>query len=129
MGIKVDISGLVELRRQLVGMEAQYDEFCRKFLLQMGLRCLAIAKKQTPVDTGLLRGSWKIGQVRKVSGGLEIDIINPAEYASYLEHGHMTASRNTWVPGRFMLKLSLDQIEREMPARFHSAFEAWLKTI
>jgi len=153
MGIAVDTGGLEELRQQLVGMDAEFDTFCRKFLLQMGLRCLAAVKKRTPVDTGMLRNSWKIGEVRRGLGGYEIDIINPIEYASYLEYGHWQRRRwvpGVWVGGKFvydpdaktgmlltdkyvkgfyMLRLSMEQIEREMPTRLRTAFDAWVKSI
>ncbi len=169
MGIKVDMSGLLELRRQLVTMDKELDDFCRKFLLQMGLRVLALVKKGTPVDSGYLRLNWQIGDgqtviasrqvniapkgqrkrykvkfynktsafnqkatinsIRREGNNLAIDIYNGADYASYVESGHVTVGRNSWVPGRFMLRLSMEQIEREMPARFQAAFKAWVAGI
>lgn len=43
-----------------------FEQFARKFLLEMGLRALAKTKRRTPVRTGLLRNSWQLGN-QKIS--------------------------------------------------------------
>lgn len=44
-----------------------------------------------------------------------IEITNPVEYASYVEYGHRTASHKGWVPGRFMLEMSVQEIRQSSP--------------
>lgn len=44
-----------------------------------------------------------------------IEIINPVEYASYVEFGHRTRNHKGWVEGRFMLTLSSQEIQQEAP--------------
>lgn len=46
---------------------------------------------------------------------LVIDIINPVEYASYVEYGHRTANRKGWVQGQFMLTISVQQLQSMAP--------------
>jgi hypothetical protein len=37
-------------------------------------------------------------------------------YASYVEYGHRTADHKGWVEGRFMLTISVQELERMAPA-------------
>ena len=39
-----------------------------------------------------------------------IDIVNPVEYASYVEYGHRTPNHKGWVPGHFMMTISEQEI-------------------
>ncbi len=41
-----------------------------------------------------------------------IEIVNPVEYASYVEYGHRTRNHKGWVRGRFMLTLAEDHIQQ-----------------
>lgn len=61
------------------------------------------------------------------SGNLfRIVIVNPVEYASYVEYGHRQTPgryvpalgkklKEGWVPGRFMLTISAEEIQRKSP--------------
>lgn len=53
--------------------------------------------------------------VRKVGDYYKIQIINPVEYASYVEFGHRTKSGG-WVEGRYMLTISEEQLKQISPA-------------
>ena len=44
-----------------------------------------------------------------------IEIVNPVEYASYVEFGHRTRNHKGWVEGHFMLTISEQEIERDAP--------------
>ena len=52
--------------------------------------------------------------VRKVGDYYKIQIINPVEYASYVEFGHRTKSGG-WVEGRYMLTISEEQLKQISP--------------
>ena len=45
----------------------------------------------------------------------QIEIINPVEYAAYVEFGHRTANHKGWVPGKFMLTISEQELESQAP--------------
>lgn len=45
----------------------------------------------------------------------QIEIINPVEYAHYVEFGHRTRNHQGWVPGRFMLTISEKELESQAP--------------
>ena len=46
---------------------------------------------------------------------LVIHIVNPVEYASYVEYGHRTSNGKGWVQGRFMLTISEQEIQNIAP--------------
>lgn len=45
----------------------------------------------------------------------QIEIINPVHYASYVEYGHRTRDHKGWVPGRFMLTISENELKTQAP--------------
>ena len=75
---------------------------------------------------GDLRRGWTIGSVTKTGTGYQIEVINPTEYASYVELGHRQEPgrfvpmigkqlKKGWVPGKFMLTISEKELERDAP--------------
>lgn len=61
-----DYSEFKKLRDSLVRMDKEFDEFLMNFLLQEGIRALTLTKENTPVDTGLLRNMWQLGDSKNV---------------------------------------------------------------
>lgn len=53
--------------------------------------------------------------ITKTGNTYQIEIINPVEYASYVEYGHRTANHKGWVEGRFMLTISEKEIDAKAP--------------
>ena len=75
---------------------------------------------------GRLRRGWTVGGVIKNGSTYEVEIINPVEYASYVEYGHRQRPgryvpqigktlKRAWVPGRFMLTISERELEVDGP--------------
>ena len=76
---------------------------------------------------GTLRRGWTGGKsqsgaayaqslkVQHLGDVYVIEIINPVEYASYVEFGHRTRNHEGWVEGHFMLTISEQEIERDAP--------------
>ncbi|OQB15715.1 MAG: hypothetical protein BWY15_00428 [Firmicutes bacterium ADurb.Bin193] len=119
---------LVKLRDNMIALEKRSDDFLRGFLLEMALRALAKTKQRTPVDTGTLRNNWFVGQVRRKGDMLEVDIYNNIEYASHVEYGHKTRSGG-FKEGVFMCRLSIDEIQKELPKRWERAFKSFISTL
>ncbi len=122
----LEFSGTLKLQQQMRRMESDFNQFLRQFLLKQALDALAKTKDNTPVDTGLLRASWIVGEIRRMDGDLLVDIINPTEYASFVEYGHMTRDRVNWVEGKFMCTLAIDEVAKLIPQRFQAEFAAWV---
>jgi len=96
--------------------EKVVDRFIQDFLLEMAYRAERKIKKRTLVDTGDLRRNWKVGKVERHGTGYVVEIFNNTEYASFVEYGHRTGADLTkWVEGRFMMTISMNEIERELP--------------
>ena len=57
---------------------------------------------------------------------LVIEIVNPVEYASYVEYGHRTANHKGWVQGRFMLTISEQEIQKIAPKVLESKIKKFL---
>lgn len=96
--------------------ERVIDRWIREFLLEMAYRADRKIKKRTPVDKGELRRNWQVGKVEKNGGAYVVEIYNNTEHASYVEHGHRTGKDLTcWVEGRFMMTISMQEMERELP--------------
>lgn len=138
-------SDLKKLQKQLnkiqQGNVEAFIEACAKELVA---RLLAKVIKRTPVGKYPRRSGKKGGTLRRgwtsrtreeaASGGkpnakayadsltinhygntLVIEIVNPVEYASYVEYGHRTSNHQGWIQGRFMLTISEQEIQNIAP--------------
>lgn len=54
--------------------------------------------------------------VKRVGTTYTIEVINPVEYASYVEFGHRTRGGNGWVEGQYFLTNSENEIRKHAPA-------------
>ena len=64
---------------------------------------------------GTLRRGWDVGTITKQGTMYMVDVINPVEYASYVEFGHRTRNHTGWVKGHFMLTISEEELKRDAP--------------
>lgn len=76
---------------------------------------------------GTLRRGWTAGKTSSASayvdslrvnhfgGTYVIEIVNPVEYASYVEFGHRSRNHKGWVKGTFMLTISEQELEVSAP--------------
>ena len=110
-----------------------FIESCAK---ELAARLLAKVIKRTPTGQypkssgkkgGTLKRGWTNGQRQAASAyanslkvnhfgdAYVIEIINPVEYASYVEFGHRTRGGKGWVEGKFMLTISEQEIQADAP--------------
>lgn len=137
----LDLRELRKLQERLNRISEQeihaFLEACAK---ELAARLLAKVIKRTPVGQypassgktgGTLRRGWTSTQsgtgnsnakqyaesltVHQYGGYLVIEIMNPVEYASYVEFGHRTADHIGWVPGKFMMTISEQEIQNIAP--------------
>ena len=130
-----NISGLEKFRDELNKLQDP-DEFVESCAKELAARLLRIVVKRTPVGEypkstgkkgGTLRRGWT-GQKRSSAKGYAdsltvhhfgdtyvIEIVNPVEYASYVEYGHRTANHKGWVKGKFMMTISEQELEKIAP--------------
>ena len=55
-----------------------------------------------------------------------IEIMNTIEYASYVEYGHRTRGHKGWVPGRFMLTVSEQEVQTIAPKVLEQKIKKYL---
>lgn len=151
MGKTLDYKEFEKLIKQYEKVRDDFDTFLREFLLEMAMITLARTKQLTPVDTGNLRERWEISDVYLDGNDLCVAIINPVEYASFVEDGHRQHKRflpGEWVgdkfnyipnsdsgimlqekfiPGFHMARISINKIQNEIPKRFYKKFKVYLQ--
>lgn len=111
-----DFSEFEKFRDNLKAMEKAWPKFLKECLIELANRLLAEVVPRTPVQEGELRRSWTIGQVTMTAdGGAEIEVFNPVYYSPYIEYGHRTPNHKGWVEGKFMMTLSAQKLEKEVP--------------
>lgn len=102
------------------------EQFIRDFLIEMAERANRKIKMRTPVVNGDLRRNWMVSDILKEGNIYKIEIFNNTEYAIYVEYGHRQEVGRyvpaigkklvkPWVEGRFMMTISMKEIERELP--------------
>lgn len=145
-GGKVDFNDLKIFRDKLKKHfdQTSVDEFIDSCAKELAARLLAKVVKRTPTGQypkgsgkvgGTLKRGWTAGKsqgaaayanelkVHHFGDAYVIEIVNPVEYAPYVEYGHRTRSGDGWVEGKFMLTIS----EREVQANSTAIIEKKLR--
>jgi len=125
MKAKINIKGLKEFQQKLEKLnEAERRKWNETAVKELAARLLAKTIKRTPVGKypkssgktgGTLRRNWTVGNVVKNGNEYTVEIINPIEYAPYVEFGHRTADHQGWVNGHFMLTISETELQKDAP--------------
>ena len=149
-----DYKQLQRLRDSLATLQSMdMDRFCTEVSKELAARLLALVIPRTPVGQypkssgkkgGTLRRGWtsktqggsndakayaEALPVRKSGNAYTIEVINPVEYASYVEFGHRTRGGDGWVPGQYFLTLSEQDLERLAPGVIERKLEALLREV
>ena len=123
------------------------QNWLRGFLLEQAQIAVKNTKERTPADTGYLKNSWAIGSqkivqkedystgksvidtsksdiasIEVIGDYLQVEISTDAEYASYVEYGHHSYK------GRYMLTISIDEVQRQLPARLNKEWLIYLRS-
>lgn len=102
-----------------------------------------ITKKGGKVG-GTLRHNWTVLfnkiKVQKRGNNYVVELINPTEYASYVEYGHRQEPgryvptigkrlKKGWVEGQFMLTISENEIREQAPGILEKKLNKWLTEV
>lgn len=134
---KCDFRQLVDFEKNIKKLtDSQVDDFMKSCAKELAARLLAKVIKRTPVGIypassgkkgGTLRRGWTAGQnqnvvayaqsltINQYGGTYVIEIVNPVDYASYVEFGHRTRDHKGWIEGRFMMTISEQEIDSTAP--------------
>lgn len=151
---KVDFS---ELQKFVDKVETVLDEdqvqlFMEACAKELAARLLTKVIKRTPVGEypdrvgGTLRRGWTAEKQQSVTSyvndlkvtqngeNFTIEIVNPVEYASYVEFGHRQEPgrfvpaigkrlKKSWVEGKFMLTISSQEVQEAAPGVLEKKLE------
>ncbi len=147
-----ECKGLKDFQKQLEKLQPP-DEFVEACAKELAARLLRLVVKRTPVGDysgdsytcasgvqhkghkvsgksgGTLRRGWTVGGIWKEGGVYKVDIINPVEYAIYVEYGHRTSNHQGWVPGHFMMTISEQELEQIAPRVLEQKIKKYLGEI
>ena len=115
----MEIQGLNDFIRILNNSSNNFDEEAKKSLNKVSQKLIANVKLKTPVDSVVLRRSWRV----KSEGELAKIIYNNVRYATHVEYGHRTRGGKSFVDGRYMLTKSVKEIEGELDKEFSIMIE------
>lgn len=152
---RFDIRGLEQFQRELSKLQNP-DMFVESCAKELAARLLRMVIKRTPVGDypkstgkkgGTLRRGWTSQSSGSGSEGLKtngasqyvdslkvnhfgdtyvVEIVNPVEYASYVEFGHRTPNHKGWVEGKFMMTISEQELERIAPRVLENKIKKYL---
>ena len=143
---KFDCKDLKDFQQQLAKLQNP-DDFVESCAKELAARLLRMVVKRTPVGEypkssgkkgGTLRRGWtgeKRSSAQNYADSLTvhhfgdtyvIEIVNPVEYASYVEYGHRTANHKGWVKGRFMMTISEQELEKIAPKVLENKIKKYL---
>lgn len=113
----MDTRGFEKYR--LVLGNATVEAHIRAALSEAVAMALRQVKERTPVRTGTLRREWKITDIVKEGDYWAVTLYNDTKYAPYVEYGHRTrlnkkTGERRWVEGQFVMKLSCDEVAKNM---------------
>ena len=139
--------------------EVDMDRLCRDAAKKVAQILLNKVKKRTPVGVvpsyateeakakywsgytgGNLRDNWSVLPIEKKGNDYIITVINNAQYASYVEYGHRQTPgryvpalglrlKRSWVPGRYMLTISTQELEQQAPKLIEQKLYQFLRPI
>lgn len=137
--------------------QVDFDRFCQQTVKELAGQILTQAKKRTiagvvpdyvPEEAkkqywagytgGTLRDAWTVLPLEKQGNNYVITIVNNMEYASYVEYGHRQRPgryvpqiglqlKKSWVPGRFMITVPMQNLEAKLPAILEQKLKEFLQ--
>ena len=143
-----DYRQVKQFRDNLEQLDREKDEFLQSCAKELAARLLALVIRRTPKDTGTLKRGWTTQRAGSGAEGLKsnssrqfaetmkvhhfgdtyvVEIINPVEYASYVEYGHRNRNHTGWVKGKFMMTISEKEIQAAAPRILEKKLEKWLR--
>jgi hypothetical protein len=159
---KADYKQIKRLQEKLLKLEqADLDKFCESASKELAARLLSLVIPRTPVGQypkdmgkkgGTLRRGWTGGKsagaatyaqslpIEKTAGTYTICVINPTEYAEYVEFGHRQEPgrfvpaigkrlKKGWADGKYFLTMSEADLEQIAPSVLEKKLDALLREV
>lgn len=145
-----DYQQLLKFRENLQKLQsADLDAFCQEVSRELAARLLALVIPRTPVGKypkasgkkgGTLRRGWTAGNrdakayakalpIDKQGSTYTVEVMNPVNYASYVEFGHRTRGGKGWVDGQYFLTISEQDLRSLAPGLIEKKLEKRLREV
>jgi len=122
----VEFSDLVALRDKFEMLQNTVDDFCIQVTKEIAQIVIDNAIKRTPVDTSKLVKAWNTENLKKEGTIYKIEIVNPIEYAEFVEFGHRKKNDKGWVKGSFMLTIAERDLQRNLDKIIREKVDAFI---
>ena len=122
---QVDFSELVALRDKFQNLQNIIDDFCIQVTQEISQDFVKAVIAKTPGgQTGALKNNW-VSNIIKEGNIYKIEVINPLEYAEFVEFGHRQQPgryvkaigkrlTKSWVEGKLMLTVTERDLQRNL---------------
>lgn len=138
----LEIEGIDEWKREAREVIRQYPEKGAEFLDNQGKKLAQMVKSRTKTGpTGKLKKSWRRNKPKEKNGVLKVEVKSTAPHAHLYEYGHrLVLVRHLkrgkkkkvevgFVPGRFPLQTSFDDVEKDWDSELESWFDDLVKEL
>ena len=122
-----DFREFEKYRDNLKEMEKAVPGFLDECVHELAKRLLDKTIARTPTDISDLRQGWKIGNVSMTSNGANIEVFNANEKSSFVEYGQRLANGRGWIEGKFMMTISLKELEQQIPTILEKKMKRFVK--
>ena len=122
----VEFSDLVALRDKFEMLQNTVDDFCIQVTKEIAQIVIDNAIKRTPVDTSKLVKAWNTENLKKEGTVYKIEIVNPVEYAEFVEFGKRKKNDKGWVKGSFMLTIAERDLQRNLDKIIREKVDAFI---
>ena len=114
-------------RKELRAMLDDISEIDKRVLNKAVNVGVAYARRNTPVVTGFMRRSWHVMPTKETPQGVEKELINSADYSSFVNYGHRVVNRKGetvgWVKGQFILEKAVNKVDKALVRYFKEEVE------
>jgi hypothetical protein len=130
MNSGMEIHGLDEFTAQLEEVKKKYPDAAITELQHLGSMLKKKAIEKSPEgkskDKYKLKKSYHLSQPKQINGTVFLEFRSSSPHFHLIERGHKMVGKGGkelgFIPGVFMVKHSVDEMEKEIPAEL----EAWL---
>jgi HK97 gp10 family phage protein len=117
----VQLTGLEKFMRQVRYFHTHIPDAIQKALMTIAEELEAEISGISPVDTGELKRSWDLSDIRVENGNYIIDVTNDEEYMRYQNYG------TRYIKGKHFLEISCAEVEKRMAPHIHDALKELIK--
>lgn len=105
----MELKGFKKFDKILDEIKTKAPQATERFLMLQAEDLKKDVKELTPVDKGVLKGSWYRENGKRLTGKKFSQIVfNMTDYAAHVEYGHRVGRNKTkFVRGRFMLRTAV----------------------